>query len=193
MNVGNEKKNVQPNSLAVPRHVQPTSDSRLVPLSLHEQFNPFVSKGSVSMSVPVTILRNTGATQSLIVDSTLPLSKETATGATMFIQRVGLAPVSVLLHTVFLCCSLVTGPVAVGTRPSLPAQRISLLFLAGSRVTPDLSVTNNPELTTDVDKSTPTIPEIFLECAVTRAAARRAALQPSDTTQPDIIFKKLHA
>ena len=57
VNVGNEKRNVQPNSLAVPRHVQPTSDSRLVPLSLHEQFNPFVSKGSVSMSVPITILR----------------------------------------------------------------------------------------------------------------------------------------
>ena len=70
-----EKKTAWPNSLAVPHHVQPKSDSRLVPLSLHEQFNPFVSKGSVSLSkegvqVPITILRDTGATQSLIVEGT---------------------------------------------------------------------------------------------------------------------------
>ena len=86
------------------------------------------------------------------MEGTLPLSKETATGATMFIQGVGLAPVSVPLHTVFLCCDLVTGPVVVGTRPSLPVQGISLLLgndLAGSRVTSDLSVTSDPELTTD--------------------------------------------
>ena len=87
------------------------------------------------------------------MEGTLPLSKETATRATMFIQGVGLAPVSVPLHTVFLCCDLVTGPVVVGTRPSLP---------------------------------TPTIPGLFPACAVTKAAARRAALQPSDTAQSDV-------
>ena len=70
--------------------------------------------------MPITIPRDTGATQTLIVEGTLPLSSETATGATMFIQGVGLAPVSVPLHTVYLCCGLVTGPVVVGARPSLP-------------------------------------------------------------------------
>ena len=43
-------------------------------------------------------------TQTLIVEGTLPLSKETNTGTTMFIQGVGLTPVSVPLHTVFLRC-----------------------------------------------------------------------------------------
>ena len=140
-----------------------------MPLSLHEPVNPFVSKGSVSLSkegvqVPITILRDMGATHSLIVEGTLPLSKEIATEATMFIQGMGLAPISVPLHTVFLHCGLVTGPVVVGTRPSFPVQGISILLgndLAGSRVTPDLSVTSNPELTTDVDKSIPTIPGLF--------------------------------
>jgi len=168
-----------------PFQVKPTSDSRLVPLAVREQFNPFVSKGSVSLSdegeqVPITILRDTGATQSLIVEGTLPLSEETATGATMSIQGVGCAPVSVPLHTVYLHCGLVTGPVVVGTRPSLPVQGISLLLgsdLAGSRVTPDLSVISDPELTTDVDKSMSTIPGLFPACAVTRAAARQTALQ----------------
>jgi len=102
--------------------------SRLIPLSPHEQFNPFVSKGSVSLSdggdqVPITILRDTGATQGLIVEGILPLSaKETATGATMLIQGVGLVP----LHSVFLCCGLFTRLVVVGTWPSLPVQWISL-------------------------------------------------------------------
>ena len=41
--------------------------------------------------VPITILRDTGATQTLIVEGTLPLSRVTTTGATMLIQGVGLA------------------------------------------------------------------------------------------------------
>ena len=53
-------------------------------------------------------------------------------------------------------------------------------------MTPDLSVISDPELTTDVDKSTPTIPGLSPACAVTRAAARRAALQTSDTTKFDV-------
>jgi len=80
-----------------------------------------------------------------MVESTLPLSKETATGATMFIQGVGLALVSIPLHTVYLRCGLVTGSVVVGVRPSLPVQEISLLLendLIGSRVIPNLSVNN---------------------------------------------------
>jgi len=75
---------------------------------------------------------------------------------------------------VYLHCGLVTGPVVVGARPSLPVQEISLLLgnnLAGSRVTPDLSVTNEPELTEDVDKLDCVIPGLFPACAITRAAA----------------------
>ena len=133
-------------------------------------------------------LHDTGATQTLIVEGVLPLSRETATGATMFIQGVGLAPVSVPLHTVYLRCGLVTGPVVVGARPSLPVQGISLLLgndLAGSKVIPGLAVDNNPELTKDVDKLDSLIPGLFLACAVTRAAARRTASQSSHTMQSE--------
>ena len=188
-----EKKNVRPNSLAVPHHVQPTSGSGNVPLSPERQFNPFVSKGTVSLSrdgeqVPITILRDTGATQTLIVEGALPLSRETATGATMLIQGVGLAPVSVPLHTVYLRCGLVTGPVVVGARPSLPVQGISLLLgndLAGSKVIPGLAVDNNPKLTKDVDKLDSLIPGLFPACAVIRAATRRAASQSGHTMQSE--------
>jgi len=187
-----EKKRVQPNFLAVPQHRQPTG-SGTVPVSPESQFNPFVSKGLISLSengeqIPITILRDTGATQTLIVEGTLPLTKETATGTTMFIQGVGLTPVSVPLHTVYLRCGLVSGPVVVGARPTLPVQGISLLLgndLAGSRVIPDLSVTNEPELMKDVDELDSSIPGLFPACAVTRAAAMRAASQSSDDVQSD--------
>ena len=57
--------------------MQPTSGCGIVPLSPERQLNPFVSKGTVSLSkdgeqVPITILRDNGATQTLIVEGTLP-------------------------------------------------------------------------------------------------------------------------
>ena len=154
------EKNARPNSLAVPHWVQQTSGSGTVPLSPESQFNLFVSKGTVSLSsdgekLPITILRDTGEIQTLIVEGTLSLSEETATGGTMFIQGVELAPVSVPLHTVYLRCGLVTGPVVVEARPSIPIQGIVLLLgndLAGNKVIPGLAVDNNPELAEDVDK-----------------------------------------
>ena len=56
-----EKKNVRPNSLTLPHHIQPTSGSGNVPLSPERHFNPFVSEGTVSLSrdgeqVPITIV-----------------------------------------------------------------------------------------------------------------------------------------
>jgi len=105
------------------------------------------------------------------VEGALPLLKKTATGATMLIQGVGLAPVSVLLH---IRCGLATGYVVVGARPSLPIQGIALLLgndLAGSNVIPGLAVDNNPKLAEDVDKLDSLIPGLFPAFAVTRAAA----------------------
>ena len=51
--------------------------------------------------------------------------------------------------------------------------------LAGSKVISGLTVDNNPELTKDMDKLDSLIPGLFPACAVTRAAARQAALQSS--------------
>ena len=43
---------------------------------------------------------------------------------------------------------------------------------AGSRVIPDLSVTNEPELTKDVEQLESSVPGLFTARAATRAAAR---------------------
>jgi len=69
--------------------VNPPSTDRVPPVknsgetSSSTNFHPFISEGCVSLSengetVTVKLLCDTGATQSLLVDSTLPLSEQTS-------------------------------------------------------------------------------------------------------------------
>ena len=110
-------------------------------------YNPFISKGFVSLSedgkkIPIDILRDTGATQSLLVDGVLPLSDSTATG-TVQIQGIELRVVKAPLHVIYLNSNLVKGTVTVGIRPTLPVKGVSLILgndLAGSKVLPDLQL-----------------------------------------------------
>ena len=59
-----------------------------------ENYKPFISEGVVSLvgdensSQKVKILRDTGATQSLMLDSILPLTENSFTGANVLISRV---------------------------------------------------------------------------------------------------------
>ena len=142
-------------------------------------YHPFVSEGYVSLSengetVLVKILRDTGATQSLLVDNLLPLSEQTSIGASVLIQGVGLDVISVPLHQIFLKSELVSGPVIVGIRPTLPVDGISLILgndLAGGRVQPDPQVISNPNKVLSANEG---LTQTFPACVVTRAAARRA-------------------
>ena len=72
--------------------------SREVP----SEYKPFVSHGTVSLGSgeesPVTILRDTGASQSLILADVLPFSADSATGASVLLQGVELGTVNVPLH-----------------------------------------------------------------------------------------------
>ena len=90
-----------------------------------DEYNPFVFKGYISLTengdkVPVKILRDTGATQSLLVEGVLPLSDSTDTGTSVQIQGIELGVMSVPLHVVYLSSDLITGTVTMGTRPTLP-------------------------------------------------------------------------
>ena len=95
-----------------------------------------------------TILRDTGANQSLLLEGTLPL-KETFTGTEVLIQGVELKPVRVSLHEMELQSDIVTGVVRVGVRPSLPVEGLSLILgdnLAGGRMTADPCVSMQPTI-----------------------------------------------
>ena len=111
--------------------------------SVMEIYEPFLSDGFVSLnsdsaqSTPIKILRDTGASQSLILADTLPFSEKTSSGTSVLIQGVECGFVNVPLHNIYLSSDLVTGLVAVGIRPSLPFKGVHLLLgndLAGDKV-----------------------------------------------------------
>ena len=160
-----------------------------------DSYHPFVSEGRVSLpeggdTMAVKILRDTGATQSLIASHVLPLSDQTSAGASVLIQGVGLDVMRVPLHQIHLQLDLVSGPVVVGVRPSLPVKGVSLILgndLAGGKVQPDLQVISNTEQILCSRPTTDGVSDTFPACVVTRAAARRAQAQQNcaPTNQPD--------
>lgn len=67
--------------------------------------NPFISEGFVSLIGddanlhPVNILRDTGASQSLLLDSILPLSEKTSSGESVLLQDL------LMYHSILCTCS----------------------------------------------------------------------------------------
>ena len=118
-----------------------------------ENYKPFISEGVVSLvgdensSQKVKILRDTGATQSLMLDSVLPLTENSFTGANVLISGVEMGVLEVPLHEVNIKSSLINGNIVIGMRPSLPVEGISLILgndLAGERVMADPRVVEKP-------------------------------------------------
>ena len=171
-----EKKNHSKNVLTISKAQSPVTEHATVE---KEQFTLFILQGYVSLSengekVPIEILRDTGATQSILVEGILPLAEGTATGNNVRIQGIKLGVVNVPLHTIFINSDIVTGMVTVGVRHTLPIKGILLILgndLAGSRVMPDLQLVKDPEPDQDENALETSI---FPACVVTRAAAKRA-------------------
>ena len=153
--------------------------------SVMEIYEPFLSDGFVSLnsdsaqSTPIKILRDTGASQSLILADTLPFSEKTSSGTSVLIQGVECGFVNVPLHNIYLSSDLVTGLVAVGIRPSLPFKGVHLLLgndLAGDKVVVDPLLTSTPCVDQPPDPIEQEIPDLYPSCAVTRAMAKKAKL-----------------
>ena len=151
--------------------------------SIMEIYEPFLSDGFVSLnsdsaqSTPIKILRDTGASQSLILADTLPFSEKSSSGTSVLIQGVECGFVNVPLHNIYLYSDLVTGPVAVGIRPSLPFKGIHLLLgndLAGDKVVVNPLFTSTPCVDQPPDPIEQEIPDLYPSCAVTRAMAKKA-------------------
>jgi hypothetical protein len=86
-----------------------------------ENYEPFISKGSISLlgdlanPTPIKILRDTGASQSLLLSGILPFSEKSSFNESVLIQGVECGSVKVPLHCVNLSSDLVSGPVKIGT------------------------------------------------------------------------------
>ena len=144
-------------------------------------FKTFVTTGSVSLtpdgtSQPVKILRDTGALQSLLLEGTLPF--EDAHQSEVLIRGIG-GYVSVPLREIYLDCEHVKGKVCVGVMSDLPVQGVTLLLgndLAGDRVCNPYPVMNCCSVmnnSCDKDSLEDSMPEVYSDCAVTRAMAKR--------------------
>ena len=119
--------------------------------------------------VPICIIRDTAAAQSLLVEGVLPLSEETSTGENALVRGCGLAWFEAPLHDVYLQSGLVTGLVTVAIRPDLPLEGVDMILgndLAGGEVFPTPIVVNNPVGSRGVNQGDPLV---FPVCVVTRA------------------------
>ncbi|XP_055721489.1 uncharacterized protein LOC129813225 [Salvelinus fontinalis] len=179
----------KPTALAAPVLHQFIHDSlpqvqEHVKVHIDPDYLPFITEGFVSMLgskelVPVKILRDTGASESFVLESVLPFSAETDSGNSVLIRGIGLNTLSVPLHKMMLDCGLVKGEVVVGVRPSLPIEGIDVILgnnLAGERVWPvafpSLVVSTKPSVVEIPDESVQSFPEVFSACAVTRSMSR---------------------
>ena len=152
-----------------------------------ENYKPFISEGVVSLvgdensSQKVKILRDTGATQSLMLDSVLPLTENSFTGANVLISGVEMGILEVPLHEVNIKSSLINGNIVIGMRPSLPVEGISLILgndLAGERVMVDPRVVEKPREDEETEKLAEKFPGIFPASVVTRSMkAKKEAIK----------------
>ena len=152
-----------------------------------ENYKPFISEGVVSLvgdensSQKVKILRDTGATQSLMIGSVLPLTENSFTGANVLISGVEMGVLEVPLHEVNIKSSLINGNIVIGMRPSLPVEGISLILgndLAGEKVMVDPRVVEKPRDDQKTERLAEKFPGIFPASVVTRSMkAKKEAIK----------------
>lgn len=151
------------------------------PVEPESSYAPFLSSGSVSLSgnddtyVSVRILRDTGATQSVILSSVLPWSDDSYCGYSVLLQGIEMGHVPAPLHFVNLRSNLVNGRFKVAVQPALPAG-VSLILgndVAGGLVKPVVEVVTPPAQPTACDDLQREFPNSFPACVVTRAQAKK--------------------
>ena len=146
-------------------------------------FRPFLFDGSVSFQNSnstishIKILRDTGASQSLILTNTLPFSEKSYSGKNVLIRGIDAQKyTSVPLHNINLQSKLVSGDVQIGIIDTLPFDGIHLLLgndLAGSKVNVDPILSDKPIISQSPDPIEDIIPDLYPSCAVTRAMRKR--------------------
>ena len=132
----------------------------------------------------IKILRDTGASQSLILADILPFSEKTSSGTSVLIHGVECGTVNIPLHHINLSSDLVTGLVVIGITPSLPFKGVHLLLgndLAGDKVVVNPLVTDTPNIGQTDDPIEQEIPDLYPSCAVTRAMAKKAIIKNSNS------------
>ena len=165
----------------VVKKVNPKHNGVLTTVGRANDFKPFISQSLISLvgnedkAKPVSILRDTRVSQSLMLKDILLLSEQSYTGSNVLIQGVKSEVISIPLHIVNLHTELVSGPVMVGAMTSLPVEGISLILgndLARNWI---ICMCSTPRLSTESEESELQQSGVFPSCAVTRAMAKKNA------------------
>ena len=160
-------------------HVESRGDLSLV-VDMHRGF---VSQGEVSDVMDgcqrnlVTILRDIGASQSLMLSSVSPISTDGEVGAKALIQGIDGGYIPVPLHNVVLKSGLVSGVVVMGMVPSLPIDGVDFLLgndLAGDKVSLTSVLVDAPVEEAEIAALEDGFLGIFSTCVVIRSLTRGA-------------------
>lgn len=141
-------------------------------------FKAFTFTGRVALSqrdqtFPITILRDTGAAQSILVHDAVPNLSQKLTGEQVLLSDLSTSHISHPLAQVYLECPLFNAEVKVAVKYGvLPVEGVQLLLgndLAGALIVPNVTTVNKPLSEVHVEA-----PDLYPTCAVTRAQAKLA-------------------
>ena len=107
-----------------------------------------------------------------MLDSVLPLTENSFTGANVLISGVEMGVLEVPLHAVNIKTSLINGNIVIGMRPSLPVEGISLILgndLVGEKVMVDTRAVEKPREDEKTERLAEKFPGIFPASVVTRS------------------------
>lgn len=124
--------------------------------------------------LPVSILRDTGSTQSFILEEVLPFSSNSYTGASVLVRGIEMGCAHVPLHKVNLQSDLVSGLVELVVCAQLPVMGVQVILgndIASGKVLPCPVVPCNPvEEQPSLARQFQTV---FPACTVTRAQKQK--------------------
>ena len=163
--------NACPNNSTNAYEIQPCTTQS----SSSDQFQPFRSYGTVSSSDtspqhPIQILRDTGASHSLMLRDVIPNIEDSYLAQSVLIQGVG-GCITVPLARVYLDTELAKGYFTVGVQDYLPVTDVNFLMgndIAGGKVIPDPIITPFPSTNNNTKELEDEYPHLFPSCVVTR-------------------------
>lgn len=151
-------------------------------------FKPSISEGFVSLTGDpnnqklVTILRDSGGAQSIILEGILPLTSESSCRSSAVVGGVEMGFVLAPLHNIHLQSSLVSRLFIVAVLPALPIKGVDFILgndIAGDKVVPAPEVVDRPNLTLESEYTARKC-DIFPACVVTRAQSEKYGVDLSD-------------
>ncbi|KAK7889547.1 hypothetical protein WMY93_025107 [Mugilogobius chulae] len=138
---------------------------------------------------PVTVLRDTGGSQSFILSGVLPLGSKTDCHLSTVVKGIGLSYVPAPLHNVHIESKLVSGTFPVAVRDQFPVDGVDFIMgndIAGGKVYPSPEVVSQP-IDSEQDELSKQHPEVFSVSVLTRAQTKKLA-QESDVDLCDSVL-----